>query len=141
MYGTKAPAAKFQFSFKYRLLTFDPGATEAPKQTLQFAYTQRSLWDINASSSPFYDTSYMPALFYEFLTLAPDPNTAKGGPTWLGLQSGYQHESNGQGSVQSRSLNTMFVRSGYLSAVRRDGTRSCWSACLTTWADCRTTRI
>ncbi len=114
VYGTKAPAAKFQFSFKYRLLTFDPGATEAPKQTLQFAYTQRSLWDINANSSPFYDTSYMPALFYQFLTLAPDPNTAKGGPTWLGLQSGYQHESNGQGSVQSRSLNTMFVRSGYL---------------------------
>ncbi len=114
VYGPKAPAAKFQFSFKYRLLSFDPDSPEAPKQTLQFAYTQRSLWDVNASSSPFYDTSYMPALFYQFLTLAPDPNASRGGPTWLGFQSGYQHESNGQGSVQSRSLNTMFVRTGYL---------------------------
>jgi outer membrane phospholipase A len=114
IYGPKEPAAKFQFSFKYRLFSFDgTGGTDTPERTLQFGYTQRSLWDIDENSSPFYDTSYMPSLFYEFLAPAHRPEDA-GGVTWLGFQSGYQHESNGQGGTLSRTMNTLFVRTGVL---------------------------
>jgi outer membrane phospholipase A len=114
IYGTKAPAAKFQFSLKYQLLSFDGGTPEITKSTLGFGYTQRSLWNVNASPSAFYDTSYMPSLFYQFRAAAPDPDASRASLTWLGFQAGYQHESNGQGSVEERSLNTLFVRSGYL---------------------------
>jgi len=117
IYGPKAPAAKFQFSFKYRILSFDDFSEEMegwPQRTLQFGYTQRSLWDLDANSSPFYDTSYMPSLFYQFLSKASVTEEDRGGAKWLGLQTGYQHESNGQGSVASRSLNTMYLRSGAL---------------------------
>jgi phospholipase A1/A2 len=114
IYGPKAPNAKFQFSFKYRLLLFEAGGQKSAESSLQFGYTQRSLWDINASSSPFYDTSYMPSLFYQFLTPAPVREQEKGGVTWLGFASGYQHESNGQDAVASRSLNTLFARTGVL---------------------------
>ena len=109
VYGPKAPGAKFQFSFKYRLLDFQGDAASTAQRTVQFGYTQRSLWDIAGDSSPFYDTSYMPSLFYESLAAQSEVNRA--GPlTWVGFQAGYQHESNGQGSTDSRSLNTLFVR-------------------------------
>ena len=117
IYGPKAPGAKFQFSFKYRILSFDDslGGMDSPsQQTLQFGYTQRSLWDVNASSSPFYDTSYMPSFFYQYLSKATQQEEDRGGAKWLGVQSGYQHESNGQGSVESRSLNTLYFRTGAL---------------------------
>lgn len=105
IYGADDPAAKFQFSFKYRLLGFEHG--ENPLQTLQFGYTQRSIWDINAASSPFYDTSYMPEVFYEWLAAVPEQ---RGLFSWLGLQSGYRHESNGRDGVDSRSLNIVYLR-------------------------------
>lgn len=106
--GTKHPAAKFQFSFKYRLATFAPETEARPAQTLQFAYTQLSLWDIQAASSPFYDTSYMPELIYERVSFA---HPASLGPLhWYGFQAGYHHESNGQAGAASRSLNLLFAR-------------------------------
>jgi outer membrane phospholipase A len=114
IYGPKTPAAKFQFSLKYRLLTFDSGQTDAADSTLQFGYTQRSLWDLSAASPAFYDTSYMPSLFYQFLAPAPAPADRDRVLTWLGLASGYQHESNGQGGTLERSMNTLFVRTGVL---------------------------
>jgi phospholipase A1 len=110
IYGAKAPAAKFQFSFKYRLLSFDDFTSADPAESLQFAYSQRSLWDTNADSSPFYDTSYMPALFYQYEGPAPARDGPHGGMTWLGFQSGYQHESNGQAGSLSRSMNTLYIR-------------------------------
>jgi outer membrane phospholipase A len=114
IYGPKSPAAKFQFSFKYRFFSFDGGGgADQPERSLQFGYTQRSLWAIDQSSSPFYDTSYMPALFYEFLAPARRPEES-GGATWLGFQSGFQHESNGQGGTLSRTLNTLYLRTGVL---------------------------
>jgi outer membrane phospholipase A len=111
IYGADAPAAKFQFSFKYRLLSFTGPAAASP-QSLQFGYTQRSLWDLRSASSPFYDTSYMPSLFYELL--APAADDSSGLVTWLGVQAGYQHESNGRAGQDSRSLNTAFVRPALL---------------------------
>ena len=109
IYGADDPVAKFQFSFKYRLIGFEHGS--APLRTLQFGYTQRSLWDINATSSPFYDTSYMPEVFYEWLAKAPEQ---RGRVSWLGLQSGFRHESNGRDEIDSRSLNIIYLRTGFI---------------------------
>lgn len=120
IYGADSPGAKFQFSFKYRLLSVrhdNDGPSQANGSRIQFGYTQRSLWDIDAESSPFYDTSYIPALFYE---LAASPRRDDGGLNWLGFQSGFQHESNGRDGMDSRSLNTLFLRTG-LVAGRLDG--------------------
>ncbi len=110
IYGPDAPAAKFQFSFMYRILA-DEGylAQKFPfLKGLSFAYTQRSLWDITAESSPFYDTSYMPELFCAYMTPA-EKNTG-GGFNWLGLQAGIAHESNGRDGPDSRSMNKVTAR-------------------------------
>jgi outer membrane phospholipase A len=111
IFGAKAPAAKFQFSFKYKILRFGEPTAQLLPSTLQFAFTQRSLWDITGNSSPFYDTSYMPELFYE--SLAPVPGPGSGGFTWLGYQAGYKHESNGRSGLDSRSMNALFVRPAF----------------------------
>ncbi|MBE7540321.1 MAG: phospholipase A [Opitutaceae bacterium] len=109
VYGTKKPAAKFQFSFKYRLLGVEH---DGVPRTLQFAYTQRSLWDITGPSSPFFDTSYMPELMIE--SLAPMPTTPSDRFIWLGYQAGYKHESNGRDGPLSRSLNTLNLRTAFV---------------------------
>lgn len=95
--------ARFQFSFKYRLVS--PSGTD-PRwwQSLYFAYSQTSVWDLNGESKPFYDSSYRPTLFFfrDDFHLKPDWMTR------LGIQAGFQHESNGQGELDSRSLNTAY---------------------------------
>lgn len=102
--GTREPEAKFQFSLKYRLLS-PPG--EAERQGLHFAYTQQSVWDIGAPSSPFYDTSYMPELMWE--SIQPKESVMRGSH-FLGYQTGYHHESNGKDGDTSRSIDTLFLR-------------------------------
>lgn len=64
--GAKSPNAKFQISFAYQLLNTDGALAERVPMLKGFhlAYTQVSLWDWNAASSPFYDTSYKPEIFY-----------------------------------------------------------------------------
>jgi outer membrane phospholipase A len=110
IYGSDAPAAKFQFSFMYRMLD-DEGylARNFPiLKSLGFAYTQRSLWDITNDSSPFYDTSYMPEIFCAY---APRAEKTKGGGfNWLGWQAGFAHESNGRDGPASRSMNKITAR-------------------------------
>lgn len=118
LYGADAPGSKFQLSFKYRLRAFHDEDGAPPKRTAQFGYTQRSLWDIEGDSSPFYDTSYLPSLFYESLT--PTTSTLIPGMTWIGFQTGYQHESNGQNAPDSRSLNTLFFRRGAMWGTSDD---------------------
>ncbi len=108
IYGPDDPAVKFQFSFKYRLTSLSQPTADALPTTLQFGFTQRSLWDFDANSSPFYDTSYMPAVFFE--KLAPIPKNPDRWFTWLGFQAGYRHESNGRDGDVSRSLNVLFAR-------------------------------
>ena len=111
LYGADAPAAKFQFSFRYQLAREDGWLTRKLPllKGLTFAYTQRSLWDIDGDSNPFYDTSYMPEIGYLFLN--PDDGNDRFFH-WLGWQTAVYHESNGKGGVDSRSLNTFFVRPG-----------------------------
>ena len=97
--------SRFQLSFKYR--PFDPGARVAQYfpalSNLYFGYTQTSLWDIGADSSPFKDTSYRPSLYYKRLGsgqgIRPDE--------W---RLGLEHESNGRDGIDSRSMNIAFVK-------------------------------
>ncbi len=107
--GTKSPNAKIQISFAYQLL-YNEGwlATNAPAlKGFHIAYTQSSLWDWNAPSAPFYDTSYKPEFFYSW------ERVMSGQPTnWLqlDLQGGFKHESNGKNGLDSRSLNIAYFR-------------------------------
>ena len=112
IYGADDPVAKLQFSLKYRLLGFGEHDGEPPRRTVQFGYTQRSLWDIKGSSSPFYDTSYMPEVFFE--TMAAPVEHPRGPARFLGLQTGFLHESNGRDGLSSRSLNQFFARTYFL---------------------------
>lgn len=97
--------ARFQISFKYR--PFEPQGSVAKAypflSNLYFAYTQNTVWDLGSESSPFRDTSYKPSLFYRWVGqgrgLLPDE--------W---RAGLEHESNGQGGIDSRSLNIAFLR-------------------------------
>lgn len=121
--------ARFQFSFKYRVLDPGPDESELGPVTnalgmLYFAYTQTSIWDLDGFSRPFYDSSYRPALFLQH-ALPRIP-----GSEWnFALRGGAQHESNGKGGgaivtptgpglvatnrlrhpSDSRSLNTLFA--------------------------------
>mgnify|MGYP001309706267 CR=1 FL=1 len=112
IYGDEQRAAKFQFSFKYRLLGEDAelGDRVPALWRLYFGYTQRSLWDIDADSSPFYDTSYLPELMFESQTVL-DPDSP-GGFKWIGYQAGLRHESNGRSGPTSRSINMVYFRPG-----------------------------
>jgi outer membrane phospholipase A len=120
--------ARFQFSFKYRVfepgLDSDPWFQQLPRE-LYGAYTQTSIWDLDAFSKPFYDTSYKPTVFllHEFAR-APGSDVA------FSVQLGAQHESNGKGGgpadiapatglsspgtaarhpSDSRSVNTLYI--------------------------------
>ena len=98
-------SARFQLSFKYRLFDYDAGlGRDAPWLTgLYFAYTQTSLWDLEGESKPFFDTSYRPSLFWRWLR--------SDDRTWIdALRIGVEHESNGKGGIESRSLNIAFVQ-------------------------------
>jgi outer membrane phospholipase A len=109
VFGDEEPAAKFQLSMKYRLLSDrSPLATRFPRlKGLHVAYTQRSLWAITAVSSPFFDTSYMPELMFQSITRDVRP---RGGLRWIGWQVAFQHESNGRDGADSRSLNYFYFR-------------------------------
>lgn len=112
IYGLDAPRAKFQFSFKYRLLG-DNGRLGDKVPALRgvfIGFTQRSLWDIEAESSPFYDTSYMPELMFESQSYVDAGKS--GGFQLLGFQAGVRHESNGRDGLASRSLNILYIRPG-----------------------------
>src|SRR5258706_2748818 len=107
--GPKSPNAKFQISFQYQLLDNEgPLAQKEPAlKGFHLAFTQTSLWDLNAPSAPFYDTSYKPEFFYSW-------NRAVGGEPddWfrLDLQAGLKHESNGKSGADSRSMNIAYLR-------------------------------
>jgi outer membrane phospholipase A len=112
LYGNADQAVKFQFSFDYKLATMRWGQPGAEKvTTLRLGYTQRSLWDIDAMSSPFYDTSYMPEIAFNTDSSLPTQHSAF---TWLGWRAGFQHESNGKDGADSRSLNVVYLRPRFL---------------------------
>lgn len=106
--GATDPVAKFQFSFKYRLLNAkSPLARKVPLiGGLHFSYTQLSLWQLDKNSAPFYDSNYMPELFYS----NEDIPLKIPGVSLLGFQGGFAHDSNGRDGTVSRSINMLWIR-------------------------------
>lgn len=96
--------AKYQISFKYRVLE-----SEDRRHAVWAAYTQQSHWQVYNGdiSRPFRETNYEPELIY---TIKPDVNLA--GMKWRLLNIGYVHQSNGQGSLLSRSWDRVYVQAG-----------------------------
>jgi outer membrane phospholipase A len=112
--GTKSPNAKFQISFKYRIFS-ERGSLVKNHPALtgfHLAYTQTSLWDWSAPSAPFLDSSYKPEFFYEADQVA---RGLLGDWGRLDLQGGLQHESNGKGGADSRSLNIAYLQPTYVA--------------------------
>jgi outer membrane phospholipase A len=97
--------AQFQLSFKVRL--YEPADKNSRRfaDNLYFSYTQAAFWDLTADSSPFLDTRYVPGVFYYI----PNTDWRVGGNS-VGIAAGYEHESNGQDDIESRSIDTLFVR-------------------------------
>lgn len=117
--GTESPNAKFQVSLRYQLLNQDGAlARHVPfLKGLSVAYTQTSLWDWNSPSAPFFDSSYKPELLYVIEQI----DRGKWADWFrLDLQGGLQHESNGKGGVDSRSLNIAYFRPR-ITLGREDG--------------------
>ncbi len=104
--GTRGrTTARFQISAKYRLFTPTPNTDPSFLNNLYFGYTQTSLWDLQSESKPFLDTTFNPSAFWlnENIWTSPDQNWRFGG------QVGAEHQSNGKGGVDSRSINDAFV--------------------------------
>ncbi len=99
--GTKggAPDAKFQISIRYDLVM-----PPSERWRVTFAYTQKSFWDIYASSSPFRETNYNPEAFFQW-------DLAFGALRWV--SAGYEHESDGLGGDVSRSWDRFTARAGF----------------------------
>jgi phospholipase A1 len=108
--GTERPNAKFQFSIRYQVLNTDGPLVTAfePLKGLNFGYSQTSFWDLEGDSQPFTDNSYRPEVMLLYDDLVP-PARLKFFEH-IGLQTGVQHESNGQGGDESRNLNFVYIR-------------------------------
>jgi phospholipase A1/A2 len=108
--GSDGANAKFQLSFKFRFFNEEAGLARRFHflEHLYFGYTQTSLWDLDAPSSPFDDTSYKPRLFYS----DPSSWTPSFAPLRLGVETGLGHESNGRDGEDSRSIDIAYVRPG-----------------------------
>jgi len=106
--GIGLEKSKFQLSFKYRI--FNPDGSLARKYQgltgLHLAYTQTAFWDLKAASKPFEDTSYKPGFFFLSSNLTGEGNSR----SRLFLQTGYLHESNGRGGIESRSTNFLYLK-------------------------------
>jgi outer membrane phospholipase A len=99
--------ARFQLSFKFRPVgpSDDRVAGRGFWEEMYLSYTQTSLWDLHSLSKPFTDSSYRPAFFYYRHDSGVD---FLGGR--LGFAAGFEHESNGKGATDSRSINLLFAR-------------------------------
>ena len=108
LFGTDLSKSKFQISFNYSF--FNPESDVAERHPwvkgFHFGYTQTSFWDLGSSSAPFEDNGYKPELFWVSKNFVSAGSLVKG----LFLQSGFQHESNGQGGDDSRSTNFLYLQ-------------------------------
>lgn len=99
---TKDTQVKFQFSFKYDLW---PSTSH---HTVYLAYTQKSLWDLYDTSSPFRESNYAPEIYYAHYH-SEHHGQPRPGCGLFSEQVGFEHESNGEGEDASRSWNRFFV--------------------------------
>lgn len=84
---------------------------------LYLAYTQKSFWQAynTEDSCPFRETNYNPEIFYR---IEPENALARylgGGPIIgnLGMDLGFEHESNGRSMPESRSWNRAYLTPYY----------------------------
>jgi phospholipase A1 len=98
-----ASEAMFQLSLKRKL--FDK--LFCCDAELYFGYTQRSFWQIydSANSRPFRETNYNPELFVAKTFEAPFREFGL-----TRLYAGYEHESNGQSTLTSRSWDRFYAK-------------------------------
>uniref|UniRef100_UPI003340CF07 phospholipase A n=1 Tax=Castellaniella defragrans TaxID=75697 RepID=UPI003340CF07 len=98
--------ARFQISFKYRLLSPESPADAGFMNHWYFGYTQTALWDLHSDSIPFVDTTYNPSLFWNRDALWESQSR-----DWsVGLNTGFEHQSNGKNDEDSRSLNDLYIQ-------------------------------
>ena len=99
-------SAKLQLSIKvpitHRDILFE-------NDGVYFGFTLKSLWQVynHALSAPFRETNYRPEVFYQ----TPISSELLGG-TWF-ARVGFEHESNGQHQLLSRSWNRVFMGIGF----------------------------
>jgi outer membrane phospholipase A len=105
--GVAPEETKFQLSFKYRLFNPEKGISQKHPwvPNIFLGYTQTSFWDLASDSLAFEDTSYKPEIFHQTQNMATGRGLIKG----LFLQTGFQHESNGQGGDESRNTNYLYM--------------------------------
>lgn len=107
IYGARPDShARFQISFKYRLLSPTSLADSGFHHHFYLGYTQRSLWDLSKHSIPFIDSTYNPSLFWYKEKLWESGSR----PFYLGLNAGVEHTSNGKSGANSRSLNDFYLQ-------------------------------
>jgi len=106
--------SSFQISFKYRMFDFDDDGFLKDNlsfmEKIHLGYTQQSFWDLASESAPFKDSRYMP----EFFFLEDKIDLDLPWITGFGFQTGFQHESNGRGGLDSRSTNYGYIQPIFL---------------------------
>ena len=102
---------KFQLSLRYRI-----GETPVYLGYTQVAYFR---WLDEENSRPFRETDYNPEVWYRF-------RPGRLPPDWLGLDVGYEHESNGENLPDSRSWDRAYVRP-WFDQGRWSGSLKLWS--------------
>lgn len=91
---------KFQISIQKPIFDDLLGLDE----TLTFAYTQKSFWQIWENSAPFRTTNYEPEIFVTFPTSFLNLDY---------LRFGLNHQSNGESGEKSRSWNRAYVSTSF----------------------------
>lgn len=100
--------AKFQISLKYPVTDWLPG--------LYFSMTTIAFWDLHSESKPFTATNYNPSIFYTFWETDKETDGFSIEKTTIG----YEHQSNGESDVESRSWERFFVESGISHKLNGD---------------------
>jgi len=80
-----------------------------------FAYSQKSFWDINGTSKPFWDHNFNPEFFYTIKNPYAQKSSSKNyfARTMNFLRFGVEHESNGVKGVNSREWNRGYLKSEF----------------------------
>ena len=106
---------KFQISLKLDLWPNDS------RHSVYFGFTQKSLWNLYSSSSPFLDSNYNPEIFYGYFKRYGDVFWRRNRVSWFieSMRAGVEHESNGRDGTDSRSWNRAY---GHLSGGAYFGT-------------------
>lgn len=97
---------KFELGMQFS--AFPQGREDSRLAALQFGYSQRSWWDIAESSAPFKEHNYNPEIFWDFTKALAKPSPKP--RLHLVDQAGYEHQSNGLDSLNSRSWDRLYVQ-------------------------------